>query len=188
MSLRARAAIALVALLAAGSSTPAFAHGGATIDKDPCVQKTDNWSVHFTVYEPQFNPGGEYCVDVPKAGPVIVVFDLVDQELRKVPFRLEIVKTDGSSRETVRELPAKPYPNGVINAELDLGAPGRYAAILTPEGKAPVVFPMRVEMAMPLWVWVAPLVLVAPVLYYWSQRRSPPPAASDARRNLALVK
>ena len=48
------------------------------------------------------------------------------------------------------------------------------------------VFPMRVEMGTPVWMWLIPLVLVAPVLYYWSQRRTPPPAA--APRNLAVVK
>ncbi len=186
---RARAVITLVALLGGASSTAALAHGGATIDKDPCVQKTGNWSVHFTVYEPEIDPYGEYCADVPKAGPMIVVLDLVDQELRKVPFALEIVKLNGSSRETIHQVPAKPYPSGVINAQLAIASPGRYAAIVTPEGKDPILFPMRVEIAMPLWVWVIPLLLVAPLLYYWSQRRTPPPAAaSEARRNLALVK
>ena len=39
----------------------ALAHGGSTIDKDPCVQKAGNWPVHFTVYEPDLDPSGEYC-------------------------------------------------------------------------------------------------------------------------------
>jgi hypothetical protein len=48
---------------------------------------------------------------------------------------------------------------------------------------------MRVEMRMPVWLWLVPLFLVAPILYYWSQRRTPPPStAEDARRNMALVK
>jgi hypothetical protein len=185
----ARAVIALLALLGGFFSTSAHAHGGATIDKDPCVQKTGNWSVHFTVYEPEIDPSGEYCADVPKAGSMIVVFDLVDQELRHVPFGLEVVKVNGSQRETVHQVPAKPYPKGVINAQLTIASPGRYAAIVTPEGRDPIVFPMRVEIATPLWVWVIPLVFVAPLLYYWSQRRTPPSAAaSETRRNLALVK
>ena len=96
---------------------------------------------------------------------------------------------NGSSRETVHQVPAKPYPNGVINAQLTVASPGRYAAIVTPQGKDPIVFPMRVEMATPLWVWVVPLLFAAPLLYYWSQRRTPPSAAaSEPRRNLALVK
>lgn len=153
------------------------------------MQKAGGWSVHFTVYEPQFNPGDEYCVDVPKAGPVIVVFDLVDQELRKTPFELDIVRTTGGEREAVHHVASRVYPTGVINAETAIDSPGRYAAILTPQGQPPVVFPLRVEMATPLWVWLVPLVLAAPLLYYWSQRRTPPPsAAADARRNLALVK
>jgi hypothetical protein len=184
-----RGGLIVVALcLVPASASPAAAHGGSTIDKDPCVQKAGGWSVHFTVYEPQFNPGDEYCVDVPKAGPVIVVFDLVDQELRKTPFELDIVRTTGGERATVHHVTSRVYPTGVINAEATIDSPGRYAAILTPQGQPPIVFPLRVEMATPLWIWLVPLVLAAPLLYYWSQRRTPPPSAAEARRNLALVK
>jgi len=174
--------IALLTLLAFTKS--AHAHGGASIDKDPCVQKTGDWSVHFTVYEPQFNPGDEYCADVPKAGNMIVVFDLVDQELRKVPLDVEIVRVASSGHESVRRVATQAYPNGVVNTELTVDAPGRYAAILKPEGKPAVIFPMRVEMGTPIWMWLIPLGLVAPALYYWSQRRTPPPTS----RNLAVVK
>jgi hypothetical protein len=182
----ARTLITLLAIFAGALPSGADAHGGVSIDKDPCVRKSGDWSVHFTVYEPQFNPAEEYCADVPKAGSMIVVFDLVDQELRKVPLDLEIVKLAGSARESVHRVNSRSYPNGVINTELNVTAPGRYAAILTPEGRPAIVFPMRVEMGTPVWMWLVPLVLVAPVLYYWSQRRTPPPAA--AARNLALVK
>jgi hypothetical protein len=186
---RGRGGLVLVALLlVAASAGPVAAHGGSTIDRDPCVQKTGAWSVHFTVYEPQFNPGDEYCADVPKAGPLIVVFDLVDQELRKTAFELDIVHTIGGTRESVHHVASKVYPTGVINAEVTIDSPGRYAAILTPEGRSAVVFPLRVEIVTPFWVWILPLLLAAPLLYYWSQRRTPPSATSDARRNLALVK
>jgi hypothetical protein len=184
--MRARLLVTLLAFLSGASPPGAGAHGGVSIDKDPCVQKTGDWSVHFTVYEPQFNPADEYCADVPKAGSMIVVFDLVDQELRKIPLDLEIVKLAGSARESVHRVTPRSYPNGVINAELTVDTPGRYAAILKLEGRPAIVFPMRVEMGTPVWMWLIPLVLVAPVLYYWSQRRTPPPAA--ATRNLALVK
>ncbi|HUE38418.1 MAG TPA: hypothetical protein VMR29_02885 [Candidatus Binatia bacterium] len=181
--MHARLLIAVLVVVATALPRGAAAHGGASIDKDPCVQKTGNWAVHFTVYEPQFNPADEYCADVPKAGNMIVVFDLVDQELRKVPLDLEIVKLAGSTRESVQRVSTRSYPNGVINAELQVAAPGRYAAILTPAGSPAIVFPIRVELGTPVWVWLVPLVLVAPALYYWSQRRTPPPS-----RSLALVK
>lgn len=186
---RARALATLAALAVALSASAASAHGGATIDRDPCVQKTGNWSVHFTVYEPDLDPSGEYCADVPKAGPMIIVFDLVDQELRKIPIDLQVVKLDGEASTPVKHVAPKPYPGGVVNAEFTVDSPGRYAAILTLEGRPPIVFPMRIEMKMPVWLWLLPIFLVAPILYYWSQRRTPPPpAAEDARRNMALVK
>lgn len=179
----------LIALLAGAFSGAAWAHGGATIDKDPCIQKTGERIVHFTVYQPDINPAGEYCADVPKAGPMIVVFDLVDPELRKVPLDVQVVKQSGSTREVAFHLPPTTYPKGVINAEIRLDAPGRYVAMLAPEGSAAVSFPMRVEMGWSILVWIPPLLLAAPLLYYWSRRRTPPSAAQpDARRNLALVK
>lgn len=182
------AALCAAAVLAA-APRPARAHGGATIDRDPCVQKIGPWSVHFTVYEPQFDPSGEYCADVPKAGAMIVVFDLVDLEMRKVSLDLEIIRVGGAAPETIHHVAAKPYPSGVVNAEVTLPAPGRYAAVLKPDGRPPVTFPLRVEIGTPLWVWLAPLLLIAPALYYWSQRRAPSSAANgESRRNLALVK
>jgi hypothetical protein len=109
--------------------------------------------------------------------------------MRKVPIDLSVVKIGGDSPEPLHHVAAKTYPTGVVNAELSVNEPGRYAAILKVEGRPPVVFPMRVEMTMPVWIWLVPLVLVAPILYYWSQRRTPPPtSAEEARRNLALVK
>lgn len=163
------------------------AHGGSAIDKDPCVQKSGEWSVHFTVYEPDLDPSAEYCADVPKAGAMIVVFDLVDLEMRKVPLDIAIVRGDGATREVVHHVAAKAYPSGVINAEVTLPSPGRYVAIVTPEGRAPVTFPLRVEMETSILVWIVPLFLLAPALYYWSQRRSTAGAATP-KRGLALVK
>jgi hypothetical protein len=175
----------LAAIAAFAEPRLAAAHGGATIDRDPCVQKTGSRPVHFTAYQPQFDPAGEYCADVPKSGSTIVVFDLVDPELRAIPLDLRVVKSANGGDETLLHVPAKLYANGVVNAEVELGEPGRYAALLTLENGPTVTFPLRVAMGYSPLVWILPLVGVAPALYYWSQRRS---GAAEARRNLAVVK
>ncbi len=166
----------------------ALAHGGSAIDKDPCVQKSGDAAVHFTVYEPDLDPSAEYCADVPKAGSMIVVFDLVDLAMRKVPLELQIVRGDGAAREVVHHVAPQAYPKGVVNVEVTLPAPGRYAAVLTPEGRPAVTFPLRVEMETSVFVWLIPLFLVAPLVYSWSQRRSQLAARGGPRRTLAIVK
>ena len=184
-----RSFVGMFALLAVLTPGRAFAHGGAGMDKDPCVQKSGPWSVHFTIYEPELNPAAEYCADIPKAGPMIVVFDIVDLEMRKVPLDIAIVRGEGSKQETLHHVAAKAYPNGVVNTEVSLSGPGRYTAILTPEGHPPMAFPMRVEMEASIFVWIIPLLLTAPALYYWSQRRSKAASgAGEPKRTLALVK
>lgn len=181
-----RTALAAVAALAWAAS--AGAHGGAAIDRDPCVQKIGSRSVHFTVYQPQQNPAAEYCRDVPKATSSIVVFDLVDPALRTVPFDLRVVR-DGADGEPLVHVPARLYGSGIINAEVTFGEPGRYTAVLTPGEGAPVVFPLRVEMGFSPLVWLLPVIGAAPAVYWWSQRRSgTPPASSDERPSLALVR
>ena len=50
------------------STSPAWAHGGVGIERDPCVRKAGLYLIHCAAYQPQFNPLGEYCADLPKAG------------------------------------------------------------------------------------------------------------------------
>ena len=73
-------------VLAAFSLPVVWAHGGVGIEKDPCVRRVGPYLIHFAVYQPQFNSAEEYCAAVPKAGNTILVFDLVDSELRSLPL------------------------------------------------------------------------------------------------------
>lgn len=181
--------LALVtAIVVAGASVESWAHGGASMDDDPCVGKAGTRAVHFSAYQPQFNPSGEYCADVPKSGPTIVVFDLIDPELRKLPLELKIVKTTGTSGEALLKVPAKLYPAGVVNAEVDLSDSGEYAAVLTPENLPEVIFPLRVDMGFSTLVWIPVIFAAAPVLYFWSRSRGMGPPPGEARRKFALVK
>ena len=154
--------------LAALSTAPVWAHGGAGIDIDPCAQKVGPYSIHFTAYQPQTDPSGEYCEDVPKAGNTILVFDLVDQELRGKPVAIRVVEAaNGAESRTVLEIPPQVYPTGVVNAEADFDPPGKYLAIITvQESQKTVTFPIRVAMWSPTLVPLFSLLVAGSALYY----------------------
>ena len=175
------------------STSPAWAHGGAGIDVDPCVQRMGRYVIHFTAYQPQFNPAAEYCKEVPQAGQTILVFDLVDVELRSTPVAIRVVEAAHTSEpRTVLEIPAKTYPNGVVNAEANFDPPGRYMAILTLQEPANTVsFPIRVGMWSTSVVLAAGLLFVSTALYYVGARQKGWPlpfAATQRAPKLRVVK
>jgi hypothetical protein len=131
--------------------SPVWAHGGVGIEKDPCVRRAGPYLIHFAVYQPQFNPAAEYCAAVPNAGNTILVFDLVDPELRSRPLTIQVVDAVSAPEpKTVLYLPPQTYPTGVINAEAHLDLPGQYTAIVTFEEPADTIqFPLRVAIWSP---------------------------------------
>ena len=150
------AALALIAPLAQG-------HGGAGIDEDPCVRRAGLYLIHFAAYQPQVDPAGEYCDEIPKAENAIFVFDLVDRELRKEPAAIHIERraAEGASVETLFSIPAQLYPTGVVNTEFRFEGPGEYAAVVTlAEPDRVIRFPLRVEMWSRSWIPLAGLALI----------------------------
>jgi hypothetical protein len=179
--------------LAALSASPVWAHGGAGIDIDPCAQKVGPYYIHFTAYQPQTDPSGEYCEDVPKAGNTILVFDLVDQELRGKPLAIRVIEAANTPEpRTVLEVAAKTYPNGVVNAEANFDTPGTYLAIVTLKGPENTVsFPIRVEMWSATLVPLFGLLVMGSALYYFIGRQKGWPLpfrGTKAQPKLRLVK
>jgi hypothetical protein len=179
--------------LAALSAAPAWAHGGAGIDIDPCAQKVGPYYIHFTAYQPQTDPSGEYCEDVPKAGNIILVFDLVDQQLRGKPIAIRVIEAANTSEpRTLLEIPAKTYPNGVVNAEANFATPGTYLAVVTlQEPGGTLSFPIRVEMWSATFVPLFGLLVVGSALYYFIGRQKGWPLpfrGTKAQPKLRLVK
>ena len=138
-----------------------WAHGGVGIEKDPCVRRAGPYLIHFAVYQPQFNSAEEYCTAVPKAGNTILVFDLVDSELRSLPLTIQVVGASGAPQpKTVLYVPSQTYPTGVVNAEAKLDQPGTYTVSVTLEGFThPIQFPLRVAM------WASGFVVFVGVLF-----------------------
>ena len=170
-----------------------WAHGGIGIEKDPCVRRVGPYLIHFAVYQPQFNSAEEYCTNVPKAGNTILVFDLVDSELRSVPLTIQVVGAVGTPQpNTVLYVPLQTYPTGVVNAEAQLDQPGKYTVIVTLEGPSrPIEFPLRVAMWSPGFLAVIGVLFLGSVLGYvflgWKKGWSLP-FGKKRRPTLRLVK
>jgi hypothetical protein len=123
----------------------AQAHGGGPgLSYDPCMQQNaaDDF-VHMAVYQPQFNPFAEFCDALPKAGPTLLVFDLIGAELSDAPVSLEVVQKDGPLHLTV---PAHRYRSGVAELRADLPL-GKYTVLVTIDeagSHGHLAFPLRV--------------------------------------------
>jgi hypothetical protein len=181
-----------VALIALPASL-ARAHGGVGLEKDPCARRAGQYLIHFAAYQPQFNPSGEYCADLPQAGTTTLAFDLVDPALRSTPLAIRVVEaTDATEPRTVLYVPAKTYPNGVVNAEANFDLPGTYTAIVTlEEPQLTISFPIRVGLWSATFAPLVGIVVVGSVLYYFVGRKKDWPLPfrrTNSKPKLRLVK
>jgi hypothetical protein len=77
--------------------------------------------LHLTLYQPQFDPVGEYCEEVPRAGKTLLVVDVTPGELRQVPMSLEVVAaSDSGQSRTILSVPPQTYERGVADTEVVL--------------------------------------------------------------------
>lgn len=128
----------------------AYAHGGAAIEFDTCVVELGKYRMHFTAYQ-QATGGEENCWDLPTPGRTILVFDLVETEMRSKPVELRIVEagqggdfTPGNVR-TVASLPTNVYPTGTINLEASFEPEKRYIAVLTMSDTRPLILKAPIQ-------------------------------------------
>lgn len=139
------AAGVLVAFAGLIAAPPADAHGKATaMQDDACTRRLEGRLAHFAVYLPDVSPREQFCDDLPKGGDAIVVMDLVDPELRKVPIGFSVVKaaddsTDEAEAETIVALPAQTYPHGVIRTDAAL-EDGHYFIVVQGAGPQPFTY------------------------------------------------
>ena len=174
------------------SPTVAWAHGGVAIDMDPCVQRAGAYLVHFSAYQPQNYATQEFCSSVPRTGNAILVFDLIDPELRKKSAAVRIVEETGAAEpRLLLDIPPKIYPNGVVNAEVSFDTPGRYMAILTIDDvDDSIEFPIRVAvLSTTMMVLIGGIVVGSGVGYYAvSRKQGWPPFKAKNESSLRLVK
>lgn len=141
---------ALSVLMLAGLSSPviAEAHGNVTLEDDICVRRIGGNMVHFSAYQPQFEPKAQYCTEIPEIGDTFLVVDLVDPGLRTLPVGVRIVRgqEEGGKEEdqTVAYWRPVSHPDGVVRGEAKLEK-GIYRIIITAEGLSPSYYLLRVQ-------------------------------------------
>jgi len=144
-----QACTSVLALAAALYCGAAGAHGKVTMEEDTCMRRLgDNSMVHLSAYQPQYEPGDQYCTEIPKEGETFLVVDLVDQALRDIPVGMRIVRgTSEAEDETVTYVRPSYHPDGVIKGETTLDK-GLYTVFITGDAVPPVhyQYPLRVRM------------------------------------------
>jgi hypothetical protein len=169
MCVASRRFFCIVILVMAGwmMTSEAWAHRGGG-PNDPCERRLGASLIHLTLYQPQFDPGAEYCDEVPREGKTVVVVDVSAGDLRQVPMSLEVVATgDSETSRTVLLVPPKVYRWGVADVEVTLNAGSDSVARVVLEQGADrkphsLSFPIRVA------AWyraiIVPALIVATVL------------------------
>ena len=149
--------------------TGAWGHGGVAMDLDPCIERAGAYLIHFSAYQPQEYATEEFCRSVPQTGSAILVFDLIDPELRKKSAAVRIIEeTNTAEPRLLLDVPARVYPSGVVNAEVNFDTPGQYMALMTVDGvDGAVRFPIRVaSLSNIMLVLIAGLLIGCGVGYY----------------------
>jgi hypothetical protein len=145
------------------------------MDEDRCKLRVGRYVMHFVGYQPESASGPrEFCEDIPETGRTIVVLDYLNDELRDLPTEVRIIKDTGAQAGfddiTVLHIPAKLYPSGSLNFELNFQEPGKFVGLVTVGGADKLVsrFPFSVGRTTSWLALAVPglLTVVAAVLLY----------------------
>lgn len=119
-----------------------------------CLVTNDLYAIYFSAY---LKPEGDlenitgkdrnkllrsYCKKIPKAGSLYFTADLVDEDVRETPISVRLVKQEliGEDEKkaenfkdagTIFEVPAKLYPQGMVETHIELDKEGFYALYLS---------------------------------------------------------
>lgn len=183
----------LVSVLATSvliSSAQAHRRGGR--EKDSCALRIGPDLIQFTAYQAQ-DPEAEFCKDIPDIGPVTIVLDYVDVELRDMTADVRVIKDIGVAMSgmpnvlsdaqlapetldpvTETHISPKLYPTGTINFEHTFTSPGTYYGIVTVKnGHGQIYvseFPFSVGQTYKRTMWLYGLFamsIVCGVALYW---------------------
>ena len=89
--------------------------------------------------------------------------------MRKKSAAVRIIEeTDAAEPRLLLDIPARIYPSGVVNAEVNFDTPGQYTALMTLDGvDGSVRFPIRVaSLSNTMLVLIAGLLIGCGVGYY----------------------
>lgn len=167
---------------------PVEAHGRLGAAQGRCRLNIGPDVMNFTGYLPEASKN-EFCEDIPSTGPVIMVLDAEQAELRDMKVELRIVKdVGGEDKEnenleavTVAYHPPTVYPSGTINFEHTFDEPGYFVGIVTVLGdhgeRWVSRFPFSVAKTfmrdLPIYLLLGLGVLACYAIYIVHRRRSP---------------
>lgn len=182
------AAIAIAFVVSAGG--PANAHGRLGAAEGRCRLFIGPDIMNFTGYLPEASKN-EFCEDIPSTGPMIMVLDAEQSELRDMKVELRIVKDVGGEDNENENLEAvtiaykepKVYPNGTVNFSHTFNDPGYYVGIVTVTGdhgeRWVSRFPFSVGKSfmrdLPFYSLLALGTIAAFIIYLVHRRRNPSP-------------
>lgn len=184
-------AFAAALLFAAGAAvSPAQAHGRLGAAQGRCKLFIGPDTMNFTGYLPEASKN-EFCEDIPSTGPMIMVLDAEEAELRDMKIELRIIKDVGGAAAddenldaiTVAYKPPLNYPSGTVNFEHTFNEGGYFVGIVTVLGdhgeRWVSRFPFSVDRSfmrdLPVYLMMALGVLAVFVIYLVHRRRNPPP-------------
>lgn len=185
------------ALLLAGvvAVAPAQAHGRLGAAQGRCKLFIGPDTMNFTGYLPEASKN-EFCEDIPSTGPMIMVLDAEQDELRDMKVEVRIVKdvgraaTDEEDLEpiTVAYKPPTVYPSGTVNFEHDFKEGGYFVGVVTVLGdhgeRWVSRFPFSVDRSfmrdLPVYLTMALGVVAIFAIYLIHRRRNPPPTLVTA--------
>lgn len=185
-SIVAAAALGASLLLATGTAS---AHGRLGAAEGRCRLFIGPDIMNFTGYLPEASKN-EFCEDIPSTGPMIMVLDAEQEELRDMRVEIRIVKDVGGENKepenldeiTVAHSAPKKYPSGTINFEHDFKEGGFFVGIVTVTGDHGELwtsrFPFSVDRSLfrdlPAYGLMALGVLAASTIYLVHRRRQQP--------------
>ncbi|HEV7929623.1 MAG TPA: hypothetical protein VGP12_05765, partial [Nitrosospira sp.] len=103
-----------------------------SISGGACAIQTGAFPVGFNAYvvptgdHPSYPP---FCSPVP-AGPLNLVIDILEPEVREIPLLVRLVKIEGGEEREVLSVPATEYTSGNIPLAVNLEPLGRYNVLL----------------------------------------------------------
>jgi hypothetical protein len=103
-----------------------------SISGGACAIQTGAFPVGFNAYvvptgdHPSYPP---FCSPVP-AGPLNLVIDILEPEVREISLLVKLVKIEGGEEREVLSVPATKYTSGNIPLAVNLEPPGRYNVLL----------------------------------------------------------
>jgi hypothetical protein len=142
------ATVSVAALaLARMCTTVAFAHGNAALRDDACAKRAGLYYVHFSAYQPSFNPYEQYCEATGSEGDALVVLDVVGAGADTLPVSIRVLDVTTSGAHPVLELPPQRYRGGIVNFHVALQAGRSYMTAVTlgePQRSYTVNYTLRV--------------------------------------------